>query len=204
MAAHCLWRWESECARVAAGYEKREAFVRQLVFLPRFIADIVRYFGLVIIKIANSIVNLGQGDALRISYFFWVFTRLEEKNDMAYSCTCTFDNRFPTIDGRVADNVRVRCTFDRQRQRLLPRMLYSHCLGYPLYVVYPQYLHASTAINPHSHNFHKTIHLFISHYALLHRVLSLFKTCRVVASFQKGLTAYELQCTICAMKGGGV
>ena len=57
----------------------------------------MRDLSLVVIKVTNCVVDLRQGNTLRISNFFRVLTRLEEKDNVTYTCTCTFDDRFPTI-----------------------------------------------------------------------------------------------------------
>src|SRR5581483_4548119 len=86
---------------------------------PGFVADIVSDFILVIVEIADSIVDLGKREALIISDFFGVLAALEEQDDMANGGARTFDDRLATIDRGIANDIRVGSTFKRHRDRLL-------------------------------------------------------------------------------------
>src|SRR5213078_3190000 len=51
---------------------------------PRFVTNIMRDLSFVVIKVTNCVVDLRQGNTLRISNFFRVLTRLEEKDNVTY------------------------------------------------------------------------------------------------------------------------
>src|SRR5256885_1534178 len=67
---------------------------------------------LVVIKVTDGIINLGQGDTLTVGNFFRVFARLEKQDDVTNAGTRTFNNGFSTIDGGIANDIRVGCTFN--------------------------------------------------------------------------------------------
>src|SRR2546428_2388670 len=67
---------------------------------------------LIVIEIADSIVDLGQGKSVNAGNFFRVFACLEEQDDVAHTSTSTFNDRLTAIDGRISNNVGMCCTFN--------------------------------------------------------------------------------------------
>src|SRR2546421_9851161 len=85
---------------------------QSLAVSPGLITNIMLNLCLIVIKVADGIINLGQGDTLTVGNFFRVFARLEKQNDVTNAGTCTFNNGFSAIDGGIANDIRVGCTFN--------------------------------------------------------------------------------------------
>src|SRR5712691_1193391 len=66
---------------------------------------------LIVIKVADGIINLGQGDTLTIGNFFVVFARLEKQDDVTNAGTCTVNNGFSAIVGGIVNDILVGGTF---------------------------------------------------------------------------------------------
>src|SRR5207253_9169706 len=86
---------------------------------PGLITNIMLNLCLVVIKVTDGIIHLGQGDTLNIGNFFRIFARLEEEDDVTYTGTRTFNNGFSAIDGRITDDIWVCSTFNCHGMGLL-------------------------------------------------------------------------------------
>src|SRR5712692_5839811 len=88
---------------------------------PGFMTNVMRDLCLVVIEVTDGVIHLSQGEVMNFGNLFWVFACLEEQNDVTHTGVCALNDRLASIDGGVANDVGMSCTFNGHRL-LLPQI----------------------------------------------------------------------------------
>jgi hypothetical protein len=91
----------------------------------RLVADVVFDLGVVVVIKAEGIVDLSQGETMDAGYFLGVLARLKQQDDMSNACLCSFDDGFTSIEGGIANDIRMCRAFNRHGKKLLSSSVVS-------------------------------------------------------------------------------
>src|SRR5437588_6184491 len=68
-------------------------------------------FFFVIVVITERIINLRECETMDFGDFFGVFARLKEQDDMTHPGASSLNNRLPTVNGGIMNNIGMRGSF---------------------------------------------------------------------------------------------